>query len=85
MFSMAVSAVRTARFVAAAALGPLLAPGAAAAAPAAQASASHSAVTSGYGGSCRQRGPELGRRHAPGCWYSYGGSSCSRATTARAW
>ena len=55
MFSMAVDAMRTRRFAAAAALvTALLAPGAVAAAavaPSAQASVSHSAATSGYSGS----------------------------------
>ena len=53
MFSMAVAAMRRRRFAAAALLvAVLLAPVAAAtAAPAAQASVSHSAVTSAYGGS----------------------------------
>ena len=86
MFSMAVSAMRKHRFDAAAAVAAaLLVPGAgavAAAAPAAQASVSHSTVIStvisGYGGS--RAGNEAlnwAERHATGCWYSYGGTSCS--------
>ena len=83
MFSMAVSAMRRRRFAAAAALAAaLLAPAAAAAAaaaPAAQASVSRSAVTSGYGGSrAGNAALNWAERHAAGCWYSYGGSSCSR-------
>jgi cell wall-associated NlpC family hydrolase len=83
MFSMAVAAMRRRRFVAAAVLvAALFAPGAAAAAaaaPAAQASVSHSAVTSGYGGSrAGNAALNWAERHAAGCWYSYGGSSCSR-------
>jgi cell wall-associated NlpC family hydrolase len=83
MFSMAVSALRRHRFVAATALATaLLAPaaaGAAAAAPAAQASVSHSAVTSAYGGSqAGNAALNWAERHAAGCWYSYGGSSCAR-------
>jgi cell wall-associated NlpC family hydrolase len=83
MFSMAVAAMRRRRFVAAAALvAALLAPGAAAAtaaAPAAQASVSHSAATSGYGGSrAGNAALNWAERHATGCWYYYGGSSCSQ-------
>jgi cell wall-associated NlpC family hydrolase len=83
MLSMAVAAMRRRRFVAAAALAAAtLAPGAvavAAAAPAAQASVSHSAVTSGYGGTWAGNAAlNWAERHATGCWYSYGGSSCSR-------
>jgi cell wall-associated NlpC family hydrolase len=83
MLSMAVAAIRRRRFVAAAALAAAtLAPGAvavAAAAPAAQASVSHSAVTSSYGGSrAGNAALNWAERHAAGCWYSYGGSSCSR-------
>ena len=82
MFSMAVAAMRRRRFVAAVALvGALLAPGAAAAAaaaPAAHASVSHSAVTSGYGGSWAGNAAlNWAERHATGCWYYYGGSGCS--------
>ena len=82
MFTMVVAAMRTRRFAAAAALvAAPLAPGATpatAAAPAAQASVSHSAVTSGRGGS-RAGNVALNwaERHATGCWYYYGGSSCS--------
>ena len=80
MFSMAVAAMRRRRFAAAAALvAALLAPAAAAAAaPAAQASVSHSAVTGGYGGSWAGNAAlNWAERYATGCWYSYGGSSCS--------
>ena len=82
MFSMAVAAIGRRRFAAAAALAAvLLAPGAAvavAAAPAAQASVSHSAVTGAYGGSSAGNAAlNWAERHAAGCWYSYGGSSCS--------
>jgi len=82
MFSMAVAAVRRRRFIAAAALAAaLLVPGgaaAAAAAPAAQASVSHSAVASGYGGSWAGNAAlNWAERYATGCWYYYGGSSCS--------
>jgi hypothetical protein len=81
MFSMAVAARPGRRFIAVSALvASLLVPAAvmaAAATPAAQASVSHSA-TSGYGGS-RPGNAALNwaERHATGCWYSYGGSSCS--------
>ena len=83
MFSMAVVAMRKHRFAAAAALvAVLLAPAtvaATAAAPAAQASVSHSAATSGYGRSrAGNAALNWAERHAAGCWYSYGGSSCSR-------
>ena len=82
MISMAVAVTRRRRFVAAVALvGALLAPGAAAAAaaaPAAHASVSHSAVTSGYGGSWAGNAAlNWAERHATGCWYYYGGSGCS--------
>jgi cell wall-associated NlpC family hydrolase len=82
MFSMAVAAMRRHRFVAVAALvAALLAPTGvvtAAAAPAAQASVSHSAATSGYGGSWAGNAAlNWAERYAAGCWYSYGGSSCS--------
>jgi cell wall-associated NlpC family hydrolase len=79
MFRMIVAAVRTRRLAAAAALmTALLAPGAAAAAPAAQASVSHSAVTSGQGGSrAGNAALNWAERHATGCSYYYGGSSCS--------
>lgn len=88
MFTMVVATLRTRRFVAAAALmaAPLV-PGAAAAtvatvataaAPAAQASVSHSAVISGHGGSrAGNAALNWAERHAKGCWYYYGGSSCS--------
>ena len=76
MSEMADSAVRRRRFAAAVALVP----GAAvitAAAPAAQASVS-AAVTSSYGGSrAGNAALNWAERHAAGCWYSYGGSSCS--------
>jgi cell wall-associated NlpC family hydrolase len=83
MFSMAVAAMRRHRFVAGAALvAVLLAPAAAeatAVAPAAQASVSHSAVTSSNGGSrAGNAALNWAERHAAGCWYSYGGSSCAR-------
>src|SRR5215470_2139031 len=83
MLSMAGTAMRRHRFVAAAALvTALLAPGVtvmAAAAPAAQASASQAAATSSYGGSWAGNAAlNWAERHATGCWYSYGGSSCSR-------
>jgi len=82
MFSMAVAAMFRRRFAAAAVLAAvLLAPGATvavAAAPAAQASVSRSAVASGYGGSrAGNAALNWAERHAAGCWYSYGGSSCS--------
>ena len=83
MFSMTVAAMRRRRIAAAAALAAaLIAPGAAAAAaaaPAAQASVSHSARTGGYGGSrAGNAALNWAEGHARGCWYSYGGSSCSR-------
>ena len=81
MLSMAVAAVRRRRFAAAAALVAVLLapPAAAAAAPAAQASVSHSAVTSAYAASrAGNAALSWAERHAAGCWYSYGGSSCSR-------
>ena len=80
MFSMAVAAIRRRRFLAAAALAAaLLVPAAAAAAaPAAQASVSRSAATSGYGGSrAGNAALNWAERHATGCWYYYGGSGCS--------
>jgi cell wall-associated NlpC family hydrolase len=82
MFSMAVAAIRPRRFAAVATLVvALLVPGvaaAAAAAPAAQASVSHSAATSGYGGSWAGNAAlNWAERHAAGCWYYYGGSGCS--------
>ena len=80
MFSMAVAAMRRRRFAAAAVLvAVLLAPVAAAtAAPAAQASVSHSAVTSAYGGSrAGNAALNWAERHAAGCWYTYGGTSCA--------
>jgi cell wall-associated NlpC family hydrolase len=84
MFSIAVAAMRRPRFIAAAALvvallTPATAAAAALAAPAAQASVSHSVATSGYGGSrAGNAALNWAERHAAGCWYSYGGSSCSR-------
>ena len=85
MVSMAVAAVRRRRFVAVAVLmAVLLAPAAATvAAPAAQAavshSASHSAVASSSGGSrAGNSALSWAERHAAGCWYTYGGSSCSQ-------
>ena len=82
MFSMTVAAMRRRRIAAAAALAAaLIAPGAAAAAaaaPAAQASVSHPARTGGYGGSrAGNAALNWAEGHARGCWYSYGGSSCS--------
>jgi cell wall-associated NlpC family hydrolase len=81
MFSMTVAAMRRSRFVAAAAIAGVLALSAAtatAAAPAAQASASRPAVTSSYGGSWAGNAAlNWAERHATGCWYYYGGSSCS--------
>ena len=80
MFSMAVAAMRRRRFAAAAVLvAVLLAPVAAAtAAPAAQASVSQSAVTSAYGGSrAGNAALNWAERHAAGCWYTYGGTSCA--------
>jgi cell wall-associated NlpC family hydrolase len=80
MLSMAVTAMRKRRFAAAATLvAALLAPAAAAvAAPAAQASVSGSAVISGNGGSLAgNEALNWAEQHATGCWYSYGGSSCS--------
>jgi len=83
MFSMAVAAImRRHRIAAAAALAAaLIAPGAAAAAaaaPAAQASVSSSAAASSYGGSWAGNAAlNWAEGHAAGCWYSYGGTSCS--------
>ena len=80
MFSMAVSAMRRHRFAAVAALVvALLGPAAAAAAaPAAQASVSHSAVASASGGSrAGNAALNWAERHTAGCWYTYGGASCS--------
>jgi len=84
MFSMAVVAMRKSRFVTAAAIAAALALGAGAAAaaavaPAAHASVSQSAATSGYGGSWAGNAAlNWAERHAAGCWYSYGGTSCSQ-------
>ena len=82
MFSMAVAAMRKPRFVVAAGLAAavltLSVATAATAAPAARASVSHSAATSGNGGSWAGNAAlNWAERHATGCWYSYGGSSCS--------
>ena len=83
MFSMAVTAMRKHKIVVAAVLAAaLLSPAAAAAtvaAPAAQASVSSSAaLASGYGGSrAGNAALNWAEGHAYGCWYSYGGSSCS--------
>ena len=82
MFSMAVAAARRRRFAVAAALVTvLLAPATAVGAvavPAAQASVSHSAVTSSNGGSSAGNAAlDWAERYAEGCWYSYGGSNCS--------
>jgi cell wall-associated NlpC family hydrolase len=81
MFSMAVTAMRRRRFAAAAALvAVLLAPATAEVAlavPAAQASVSHSAVTSGSGGSTAGNAAlSWAERYAAGCWYDYGGTNC---------
>jgi cell wall-associated NlpC family hydrolase len=84
MFSMALFAMRKTRFVAASALVATLALGAgtavtAAAAPAAQAAVSHSAVMSANGGSSAGNAAlNWAEKHATGCWYSYGGTSCGR-------
>ena len=81
MFSMAVAAMRKRGFAEAAVLAAvLLAPVATVtAAPAAHASVSHSAVTSGYGGSrAGNAALNWAVRHAKGCWYTYGGTSCSQ-------
>jgi len=81
MFSMAVAAVRKRRFAEAAVLAAvLLAPVAAVtAAPAAQASVSHSAAISSNGESrAGNAALNWAERNAKGCWYSYGGTSCSR-------
>ena len=82
MLSMAGTAMRRHRFVATAAMvTALLAPGVTVivtAAPAAQASVSHAAAASSYGGSWAGNAAlDWAERHATGCWYSYGGSSCS--------
>ena len=82
MISMAVTAMRKRKIAAAAALAAaLLAPAAAAvtaAAPAAQASVSSSAAASSYGGSWAGNAAlNWAEGNAAGCWYSYGGSSCS--------
>jgi cell wall-associated NlpC family hydrolase len=82
MFSMAAAATRKNRFVAATAMAAaLLVPAAAAvtaAAPAAQASVSHSTVNR-YGGSrAGNAALNWAERHATGCWYTYGGTSCSQ-------
>ncbi|HET9972288.1 MAG TPA: NlpC/P60 family protein [Streptosporangiaceae bacterium] len=82
MFSMAFTAMRKRKIVVAAALAAaLLSPAAAAAtvaAPAAQASVSSSAAASSYGGSWAGNAAlNWAEGHAYGCWYSYGGSSCS--------
>jgi cell wall-associated NlpC family hydrolase len=83
MFSMAVAAMHKHKIAAAAALAAaLLAPaatGVAAAGPAAQASVSRPALPSGYGGSrAGNAALNWAERYATGCWYSYGGTSCSR-------
>ena len=84
MFSMAVTAMRKRKIAAAAALAAaLFSPAAAAvtvAAPAAQASvSSSSAAASSYGGSWAGNAAlNWAEGNATGCWYSYGGTSCSR-------
>ena len=84
MLSMAFAAKRRHKFVAAAALAAaMLVPGVTvvtAAAPAAQAAVSaarrHQQQWRKLGG---KRGLELGRgKHATGCWYYYGGTSCAQ-------
>lgn len=82
MFSMAVTAMRKRKIVVAAALAAaLLSPAAAAAtvaAPAAQASVSRSAAASSYGGSWAGNAAlNWAEGNATGCWYSWGGTSCS--------
>jgi cell wall-associated NlpC family hydrolase len=81
MSTMAVAAMRRRRLAAAAALAAaLLAPAAAviaAAAPAAQASVSRPAASSSSGSRAGNAALNWAERHATGCWYSYGGSSCS--------
>jgi len=81
MFSMAVTVMRKRKIAAAAALAAvLLSPVVAAVttAPAAQASVANSALASGYGGSqAGNAALNWAEGHATGCWYSYGGSSCS--------
>ena len=78
MFSMAVVAMRRHRFVAAAALVAVLLALGVAAAPAAHASVSRPAATSGYGGSSAGNAAlNWAEGHAAGCWYYYGGSGCS--------
>jgi cell wall-associated NlpC family hydrolase len=72
--------MRRHRFAAVAALVvALLGPAAAAAAaPAAQASVSHSAAASASGGSrAGNAALNWAERHGAGCWYTYGGTSCS--------
>ena len=80
MFSMAVTAMRKRKIVVAAALAAaLLFPAAAAtaAAPAAHASVSRTAASS-YGGSWAGNAAlNWAEGNAAGCWYSYGGTSCS--------
>jgi cell wall-associated NlpC family hydrolase len=79
MFSMAVTAMRKRKIIAATALAAaLLAPAGVAAAPAAQASVSHPAAASSYGGSWAGNAAlNWAEGNATGCWYSYGGTSCS--------
>jgi cell wall-associated NlpC family hydrolase len=83
MFSMAVVAMRKRKIVVAAALAAvLLSPAVAAAtaaAPAAQASVSSSAaLASGSGGShAGNAALNWAEGNAAGCWYSWGGTSCS--------
>jgi cell wall-associated NlpC family hydrolase len=75
---MAVAAGRR-RLAAAALAAAILAPAAAvtvAAAPAAQASVSRPAAANG-GSRVGNAALNWAERHATGCWYSYGGSSCS--------
>jgi cell wall-associated NlpC family hydrolase len=79
---MAVSAMRKHRSVAATVLAAAMLASSvtlvAAAAPAAQASVAQVAATSSYGGSTAGNAAlNWAERNATGCWYSYGGTSCS--------
>ena len=83
MSSMTVAAMRKHRFTAAAALVATLLTSSMAvgalAAPAARASVSQAAVTSSYGGSSAGNAAlNWAERNAAGCWYTYGGTSCSQ-------
>ena len=88
MFSMAVAAMRSRKFAAAAVLvSALLAPAAAAAAaPAAQASVSHFAVASGYGGSrAGNAALNWAERQRQAAGTPTAGPAAPGAMTARAW